>query len=180
MPNTRLTKENLKNHYQYYRMAYIVVLLVAIFVGDILFAVTVYRAPNERNVEVELVCGYADTENMAPYEQKALEALTSYEIERDRAAGIDVEAQNYEPQIQSAQFILLPYDPNGEEAYYGAQKYMVTMAAQEGDVDFMAQEHAGQVGVRHLTDVNADIRIHPHEFIEDLRQDLAAAARGKA
>lgn len=134
MPNTRLTKENLKNHYQYYRMAYIVVLLVAIFVGDILFAVTVYRAPNERNVEVELVCGYADTENMAPYEQKALEALTSYEIERDRAAGIDVEAQNYEPQIQSAQFILLPYDPNGEEAYYGAQKYMVTMAAQEGDV----------------------------------------------
>lgn len=134
MPNTRLTKENLKNHYHYNKLAYFIVLVVAVFVGDMLYTMTTYRAPNERNIEVELVSGYAETDALIPYEEAALEALVAYETERDRLGGVDVEAANYEPQIQEVDFILLGYDPDGEEAYYGAQKYMVTMAAQEGDI----------------------------------------------
>ena len=134
MPNTKLTKDNLKNHLHYNKTAYLIILVVAIFVGDLLFSITTYRAPNARNVEVELVCGYADTEKLIPYEETALEAMKAYETERDRAAGIDVDAAGYQPQVYSVNFLLLGYDPNGEEAYYGAQKYMVTMAAQEGDI----------------------------------------------
>ena len=136
MPNTKLTRDNLKNHFHYNKTAYIIIAIVAILVGDLLFSVTAYRAPNERNIEVELVSTFAETEELIPHEQAALEALTAYEIERDRAAGIDVEAKGYEPQLTDVNFLLLSYDPNGsgDEAYYGSQKFLVTMAAQEGDI----------------------------------------------
>lgn len=134
MPNTKLTREGIRNYFHYSKTTYLIIAVIAVFVGDLLFSMTSYRAPNERNIEVELVAGYADTEQLAPYEQAALEALTAYEIERDQAAGIDVSAEDYEPQICEVSFLLLGYDTDGDESYYGAQKYMVTMAAQEGDI----------------------------------------------
>lgn len=140
MPNTKLTKESIRNYFHYSKMTYLIIAVIAIFVGDLLFSMTTYRAPNERNIEVELVAGYADTEQLAPYEQIALEALTAYEIERDQAAGIDVSANDYEPQICEVSFLLLSYDLDGDESYYGSQKYMVTMAAQEGDIFVVERE----------------------------------------
>lgn len=135
MPNTKLTREKFKNHLHYGKTAYISLILVAVFCSEILYAVTAYRAPNERNVHIELVDSYADVDHLEPA-QIALEAGIAYERERDAAAGIDVNAADYEPQLQEVQFINLSYNPDDDdtEAYYGSQKYMVTLAAAEGDI----------------------------------------------
>lgn len=135
MPNTKLTREKFKNHLHYGRTVYIFLILAAVFFSEILYAVTVYRAPNERNVHIELVDSYADVDPVEPA-QIALESGIAYEKARDAAAGIDVNAADYEPQLQEVQFINLPYNPNDDdtEAYYGSQKYMVTLAATEGDI----------------------------------------------
>lgn len=135
MPNTRLTAEKFKNHLHYGRTVYIILILAAFAVGELLYTMTTYHAPNARNVQIELVDSYAETDVEGPV-QIALEAGIAYEMERDAAAGIDVTAPGYEPQLQEVEFISLPYDPNADdyEAYYGQQKYMVTLAACEGDI----------------------------------------------
>lgn len=135
MPNTKLTREKFKNHLHYGRTMYISLILAAIFLGDILYTMTAYRTPNERNVQIELVGNYSETDATEPV-QIALEAGIAYEMARDAAAGIDVTSPDYEPQLEEVEFICLPYDPKGEESesYYGYQKYTVTMAATEGDI----------------------------------------------
>lgn len=135
MPNTKITREKFKNHLHYGKNIYIALLLAAFFVGDILYTVTTYKAPNERNVQIELVGNYSETDKEEPV-LIALEAGQAYERARDEAAGIDVNSPSYEPALQEVEFISLPYDPSGEEseAYYGYQKYSVTLASAEGDI----------------------------------------------
>lgn len=136
MPNTKLTKQRLINHFQYSKWPYILVIALSVMVADLLFTTTQYRAPNARRVDIELVSAYANIEAGVEAERIALEAGQAYELARDEAAGIDVSSEEYEIPLQEVHFYSLGYDPNGddESAYYGSQKFMVTLAAQEGDI----------------------------------------------
>ena len=134
MPNTKLTKARLKNHYQYGKTFYIGILIVSVMLADVLFTVTAYRSPGNRSVDIELVGVFAETENAAPFEQIALEAGQAFERARDEAAGIDVSAEGYEPELEQVQFLTMMYDMTSEDAYYDQQRYMVSLAANEGDI----------------------------------------------
>lgn len=134
MPNTKLTKARIKNHYQYTKSIYIAIIIAAVMISDVLFTVTAYRSPGNRSVDIELVGVFADTENAAQFEQAALEAGRAFERARDEAAGIDVNAADYETELEQVQFLTLMYDMNGEDAYYDQQRYMVSLAANEGDI----------------------------------------------
>lgn len=134
MPNTKLTKDRLKNHYQYCKSIYIGIIIAAVMLADVLFTVTAYRSPGERKVEIELVGVYADVANAAPFEQAALEAGQAFERARDEAAGIDVNAADYETQLEQVQYLTVMYDMTSEDAYYDQQRYMVMLAANEGDI----------------------------------------------
>lgn len=134
MPNTKLTRDRLKNHYQYGKMIYVGIIIVAVMLADVLFTVTAYRSPGERKVEIELVGVYADETNAAPFEQAALEAGQAFERARDEAAGIDVNAEGYETQLELVQFMSVMYDMTSEDAYYDQQRFMVMLAANEGDI----------------------------------------------
>ena len=137
MPNTKLTRDRLINHFQYSKMLYLVIIVVAALIGNLAFSVTTYHAPNERRVDIELIGLYADTEKPSAREAAArlLAAGQDYERARDAAAGLD-QAEDYEIPLQELEFIALQYDPesSSEENYYAAQKFMVMLAAQEGDI----------------------------------------------
>ena len=137
MPNTKLTRDKLKNHFQYSKMLYLVVMITAALIGNLVFTVTVYRPPNERRIDIELVGLYADTELSGARDAKAslLAAGQDFERERDASSGADQE-KDYELPLQEVEFISLQYDPesSSEENYYAAQKFMVMLAAQEGDI----------------------------------------------
>ncbi len=141
MPNTKLSRQKLANHYHYSKYGYLLVALLAALAGDLLFTVTEYRAPNARRVDIELVAAYADTSQSQSYAQTALEAGIAYEIARDAAAGMDTLSEEYEPALQKVEFSSISYDPesSGEESYYGSQKYLVTLAAQEGDIFILSR-----------------------------------------
>ena len=134
MPNTKLTKSSLSNHFDYGKKVYIAIALVTWLLADLLFSTTEYRPPNERNVDIQLVGAYADTEGLVETAAVALEAGQAYERKQAEEAGIIGEGDAYDTPLQTVSFYSLMYDTANTEDVYGVQKYMVTLAAQEGDI----------------------------------------------
>ena len=62
MPNTKLTKDRMKNHWHYSKMIYLAVVLIAAMLADVLFTATTYRAPNERRVDIHMISHYINFE----------------------------------------------------------------------------------------------------------------------
>ncbi len=144
MPNTKLTREKLKVHFHYSRMIYLIVVVLAVLAGNLVYTMTEYRAPNERRVDIELIGAYADTSSQACKDAVAQLLAAGQEAERtaDAEQGIDVTAEGYECALQEVQFLTVEYDDtssDSETSYYGYQKYMVTLAAQEGDIYILSR-----------------------------------------
>lgn len=140
MPNTKMTKERMINHFQYGKMIYIAIIIVAVMLADIVFTVTAYRAPGERKVDIYLVSHNSDVSNAAPYEQIALEAGQAFEKARDEAAGIDVENKAYETALEEVNFYSLIYDLYSENAAYDQERFMMTVATHEGDIFIVSRD----------------------------------------
>lgn len=117
MPNTKLTRTKWKNHFQYGKILYIVIALVAILIADLAYTMTTYHAPNERKVDVMVVLSFADTESLEPIAQEALK-----------------DGQAFDETLEELTIQNIAYNPSDNSDYYGSQKFMVMLAAQEGDV----------------------------------------------
>ena len=117
MPNTKMTREKWKNHFQYGKMLYIVIALVAVLVADLVYTMTTYQAPNARRVDIMFVQSYTDTEQLDDF---AVEALA--------------DGQSFDETLEELTFQSIAYDPSDSSDYYGSQKFMVMLAAQEGDI----------------------------------------------
>ena len=142
MPKTKYSKEYLKNHFFYSRWVYLVVVLVALGAAEITFTVTRYQAPNARRVDIELLGGYADLSNTADAEKALLAAGQAYELARDEANGVDTSASDYEVPLQEVGIYNINYSGtvSDNDDYYAGQKYMVMLAAQEGDIYIVTRE----------------------------------------
>lgn len=116
MPNTKLTKARFSNHMHYSKYIYLVVGLVVWFMVDITFTMTEYRPPKERKVEIQLVSAYSTTEGLIPVAEQALS-----------------DGQAFDETLEAVEFFSLMYSGE-EDDMYGAQKYMVMLAAQEGHI----------------------------------------------
>ncbi|MDO4547859.1 MAG: hypothetical protein Q4D04_07175 [Clostridia bacterium] len=124
MPDTRITKDSLKNHFHYRKWIYVIIIAVCYFVTDLIYTMTEYRPPDERKVDFQLVqSGIVDTEAMQAVADAAL-----------------IEAQQFDPTLEQVEFISLSYSGNAEEDIYGVQRYVVMIAAQEGDVWILSNE----------------------------------------
>ncbi len=138
MPNTKLTREKLKVHFHYSRMAYLIVIVLTVMAANLIYSMTEYRAPNARRVDIEIVGAYAETSTEAAQQAIARMLAAGQEAERqaDAAQGIDVTAPDYECALQEVAMFTIEYDEtaSSEDTYYSLQKYMVTLAAQEGDI----------------------------------------------
>lgn len=62
MSKNRITKAWLKNHISYSWWKYLLLAAVCVFGVDLLFAVTAYRPPEEKKVEVYILNSYVDAE----------------------------------------------------------------------------------------------------------------------
>ena len=154
MPNTKMTMEKFKVHMHYNKLIYVVIIVVSLLLGNLLFTVTAYRAPNARRVDIELIGNYAQTESEAAKATLArlLEAGQAYERAADSANGIDTAAADYEPALQDVQYLIMEYTGNtsDESSYYAMQKYMVTLAAQEGDIFVLGRDMLSDLAEQNL------------------------------
>jgi len=73
--------------------------------------------------------------------------------------GIDFDAEGYEPPLEEVTFFSIDYDTENEGDPYGVQKYMVTVAAQEGDIYFVNRKLMEQL-------VNEGVAIPLEGYIE--------------
>ena len=137
MPNTKLTKAALSNHFHYGKFIYAALIIAAWMLTDLVYTATEYRPPNERKVVIEMVGAYSNVDKLVEVARIALEAGQRYETDVDRANGVDVDAKAYEPPLEEVSFFSIDYDTENEGDPYGVQKYMVTIAAQEGDIYFV-------------------------------------------
>ena len=141
MPNTKLTQDRMKNHWHYGKMIYLAVAVIAAMLADLVFTATTYHAPNERRVDIYLVSHYINFEtDTSPAVAEMLAVGQAYEIERDRAAGVDVDAAGYEAPLQEVTVVGMMYDENSEDSYYQQQKYSLTLTTQEGDIFILSRE----------------------------------------
>lgn len=118
MPNTKVSKGDIKNFLSYSKWIYIILAVVLWMLSDILYSATEYQSPDERQVCFQLVASYAETEITLPtVAEKAL------------AAG-----QEYDETLEEVVFYHIAYDPDDTSDAYGSQKYLLMLAVGEGDV----------------------------------------------
>lgn len=122
MPNTKLSRETIKNHMHYSKWFYVLIAVGAFFLGDLLFTTTTYRPPAERKVVFEIVGEYLGVE---PLQAIADEIMLA-------AAEID-------PTLEEISVYSIQYSGDAETDIYGAQKYMVMVAAREGDIYMLSR-----------------------------------------
>ena len=140
MPNTKMTRDRMKNHFQYGKMIYIAIIIVTVMLADILYTATVYKAPSDRRIDIYLVSHNSDITEAAPYEQVALEAAHAFERERDADNGIDVNSNSYKPQIEEVNFVSLIYDLYSEDGAYSQERFMLTLSTHEGDIYMVSRD----------------------------------------
>jgi hypothetical protein len=137
MPNTKLTRAALSNHFHYGKYIYAALILAAWMLTDLVYTATEYQSPNERKVDIQMVGAFSDVEKLGEVARTALEAGQRHEINIDRLNGVDVDGEEYEPPLEEVSFYSIDYDTENKEDPYGVQKYMVTVAAQQGDIYFV-------------------------------------------
>lgn len=118
MPNTRITREKLSTHLHYGKWVYILIAVLAYFAVDLAYTMTEYRPPKERKVEVQIVGSYVNTDGFLA----------------EVAAKMLADGQAQDETLEEVSIFALNYSGDPEQDIYGAQKYMVMLAAQEGDI----------------------------------------------
>ena len=137
MPNTKLTKAALANHFHYGKFIYAALIIGVWMLTDLVYTATEYRPPNERKVDIQMVGAFSNVDKLGEVARIALEAGQRHETDIDRMNGVDVDGEGYEPPLEEVTFYSIDYDTENEGDPYGVQKYMVTVAAQEGDIYFV-------------------------------------------
>ncbi|MEG0144948.1 MAG: hypothetical protein RR739_02665 [Clostridia bacterium] len=110
--------ETFKNHLHYRKWVYLAIVVFGFFACDLAYTMTEYRPPSERKVDFQLVqAGYMDTQALEPIAAKAL-----------------AEVQIVDPTLEAVSLYSISYSGDSAKDIYGAQKYVVMVAAREGAV----------------------------------------------
>lgn len=121
MPNTKITKQKIKDHLSYAKKVYIFGTVIVLVACSLLFSVTRYQSPNERAVHIALVDTYTLAEKMDDAVPALLEA-----------------GQLFDKDLEEVSFMSIAYSGNAnsasEDDYYGSQVYMVQLYAGDNDI----------------------------------------------
>jgi hypothetical protein len=121
MPNTRVTKERLKNHLHYGKWIYLLIAVVAWFAVDLTYQMTEYRPDKYHRVDVQLVGNSIMSDvGLDAVSQKALTAV-----------------KPQDERLEEVNLYNIAYSGDPNTDVYGAQKYAVMLAAGEGSVYFV-------------------------------------------
>jgi len=121
MPNTRITKERLKNHLHYGKWIYILIAVVAWFAVDLVYTMTEYRPDRYHRVDVQLV-GNSVMQDEA-LEEVALKAVQAVAPQ--------------DPRLEEVNLYNIAYSGDATADMYGAQKYAVMLAEGSSSIYFV-------------------------------------------
>ena len=121
MPDTRVTKEKLKNHLHYGKWIYILIAAAAFFVVEMAYTMTEYRPDKYHRVDVQLV-------GNSILREEQLEAVAQNAV----AAVVP-----QDPKLEAVNIYNIAYSGDATADIYGAQKYAVMLAAGEGGIYFI-------------------------------------------
>ena len=126
MPDTRITKQKLKDHWGYSGKAYIIGALVAVALASMFFTMVTNREPADKySVNFAIVRSYSNTEQLNGVSDELLRL-----------------GQEVDPELKAVKFtsIMFEGDMNSQEAYNYYQLYILQLSA--GSNDFFLQTEA--------------------------------------
>jgi hypothetical protein len=121
MPDTRITKDKLKNHFHYGKWIYILIAVVAWFAVDLVYTMTEYRPDRYHRVDVQLV----GNSTMAD------EALD--QVAKNAVAAVSPQ----DPKLEEVNIYNIAYSGDASSDVYGAQKYAVILAEGSSSIFFV-------------------------------------------
>jgi hypothetical protein len=112
MPDTRLSKNRIKNHLHYGKWIYIAIAVIAFFAVDLVYTMTEYRPDRYHRVDIQLVGNtiFGD-EALTAVAQKALEDVSPTDAN-----------------LEEVNIYNISYSGDATTDIYGAQKYTVMLA----------------------------------------------------
>ena len=122
MPDTRITRERLKNHWVYSSWKYLLMVVIFVAGWNLTYSVTEYKPPREKRLEMYVLAQAYNDENV-----RALAAEMAPEFVGEEEG--DMEALN---------FYTMSY--GGSEDTYGPQLLMTRLASFEGDIYLVDEE----------------------------------------
>lgn len=126
MPDTRITKQKLKDHWGYSGRAYIIGALIAVALASMFFTMVTNREPADKySVNFAIVRSYSNTEQLNGVSDELLRL-----------------GQEVDPELKAVKFtsIMFEGDMNSQEAYNYYQLYILQLSA--GSNDFFLQTEA--------------------------------------
>lgn len=123
MPDTRITKERLKNHLHYGKWIYVLIAVAAFFLVDLVYTMTEYRPDRYHRVDVQLVGNSIMTD-------EALDAVALKAVEA---------VKPQDPRLEEVNLYNIAYSGDASTDIYGAQKYAVMLAEGSSSIYFVNQ-----------------------------------------
>jgi hypothetical protein len=121
MPDTRITKDRLKNHLHYGKWIYVLIAVVAWFAVDLVYTMTEYRPDRYHRVDVQLV-------GNATMRDEALD-----EVAKKAVAAVSPR----DPKLEQVNIYNIAYSGDASNDIYGAQKYTVILAEGSSSIFFL-------------------------------------------
>lgn len=108
---TPITGKRLRTHFTYFFWAYILVFVGSIFVWDLLYAMTAYRSPEDKRIDVYIQNPLVSQERAEAYFKPIWEETA--------------------PDVEVVDAVIMS---SSTQEYYGAMQLTVYIMAQEGDI----------------------------------------------
>ncbi len=133
MPDTRITKERLKNHWLYSSWKYLLMIVIFVAGWNLTYSITEYKPPREKRLEVYFLSTAYVEENIKALEEELAPLFVG----------------DGEDDMEELNFYVVNY--GSEDDVYGPQLLMTRLASHEGDIymvdeqtfaSFVAQELA--------------------------------------
>ncbi len=123
MPDTRMTREKLKNHLHYGKWIYLLIAVVAWFAVELVYTMTEYRPDQYHRVDIQLV-------GNSTMQDEGLDAVSKKVV-----AAVSPQ----DPRLEEVNFYNIAYSGDGSTDIYGAQKYAVILADRSSSIFFLSR-----------------------------------------
>ena len=157
MPNTKITKDKLKNHWAYSKKIYILLTAIMVGLGSIAYTmVNNHNPPDFQYVSIALVDSYADYSKI----EREIDTL----LKRGQA---------YDANLEKFDFMGITYTGgnDSEMDYYGAQIYTIQLASgecdmfiQSGDLTRQMQDQGNYIALDTLPSFELFAAKYPNAF----------------
>ena len=122
MPDTRITREKLKNHWMYSSWKYLLMVVIFIAGWNLTYSVTEYRPPREKRLEMYVLSTAYNDEGLRALQEELAPEFVGLE----------------EGDMEAFTIFTMNYGEEGDT--YGPQVLMTRLASWEGDVYLVNEE----------------------------------------